>query len=171
MTVPIKSTNLKSMNLFRCPKTKIWILRHLLTECSHSLKVYNFGTSGFQGLFLSFPILILSSSLSLSLTPPSLSLSLILYFQSPSFSLPLTPPSISLSLSLTHSPFSLSFSLSASFPPLLSFHLRLFNLFDEHSPSPLSSRDYYRCTNSLCFLCTERTVMWKFESHRQILAL
>ena len=30
------------------------------------------------------------------------------------------------------------FSLSASFPTFLSFHLRLFNLFYDHSPSPLS---------------------------------
>ena len=62
-----------------------------LTECSHSLQAQNFGTSVFQGLFLSFPILILSSS----------------------------------------------FSLSASFPHFHSFHLRLFNLFNDHSPLPL----------------------------------
>ena len=35
----------------------------------------------------------------------------------------------------------------------------LFNLFNDHSPSPLSPPDYNRCTNSLCFLCTESTVM------------
>ena len=59
-----------------------------------------------------------------------------------------------LSLFLSHFPF----SLSASFPPFLAFHLRLFNLFNDHSPSPLSSPDFNRCTNSLSFLCTERTV-------------
>ena len=101
----------------------------------------------------------------------SLSISLSL-FQSPSFSHPLTPPYIYLSypphLSLSHSPFSLSFSLFASFPPFLSFHLRLFNPFNDHSPSPFSPPftplppDYNRCTNLLCFLCTERTVLRVF---------
>ena len=70
------------------------------TESSYSLWVYNFGTS------VSPPL-------------PSLYLSL---FQSPFFSHPLTPPSISLSHTLL-------ISLSPSFPPFLSFHLRLFNLW------------------------------------------
>ena len=89
-------------------------------HCRHTILAHLF----FQELFLSFPILILSLSFSLSLSLPlslthslpHLSLSLIL-----SSSLSLTPP-----------------SLSASFSPFLSFHLRLFNLFNDHSPSPIS---------------------------------
>ena len=93
-----------------------------MTQSVHILwKAYNFGTSVFWGLFLSFPILILSSSFSLSLTPPS---------------------------------------LSTSFPPFLSFHLRLFNLFNDHLPSsfhPLIITDilthYAFCVqNALCHL-------------------
>ena len=98
-------------------------------------------------LFLSFPILTLSSSLSL----PLLSLSL---FQSPSFSHPLTPPSLSLShtflSSLSHSAFSVSLSLSfsrSSFPLFLSFH------FNDHSPfHPLIITDVL---THYSFLCTE----------------
>ena len=36
----------------------------------------------------------------------------------------------------------------------------LFNLFNDHSPSPLSPPDYNRCTNLLYFLCTKRTVQY-----------
>ena len=78
----------------------------LSTECSHSLQAYNFGTSFFQGLFLSFPILILSSSFSRSL---SLTVSL---FLSPTHSPIYLSLSYSLHLSLSNSSF--------SFSPLLS---------------------------------------------------
>ena len=57
-------------------------------------------------------------------------------------------PILSSSLSLSHSPFPLYFSLCASFPSFLSFHLRLFNLFNYHSPSPLSTSDYNRCVRN-----------------------
>ena len=54
---------------------------------------------------------------------------------------PLLPHShtllVFLSLSLSLPPLSLFLSLRF-FPPFLSFHLRLFNLFNDHSPSPLS---------------------------------
>ena len=42
----------------------------------HFVGIYNFGTSVFQGLVLSFPVLILSSSFSISLSLLSLSLSI-----------------------------------------------------------------------------------------------
>ena len=81
--------------------------------------------SVFQGLFLSFPILILSSSFSLSFTPPSLSLSLSLtvsLFLSPTHSpiyISLSySPHLSLSLSLSLTPPSLSLSLSPLLSPL-----------------------------------------------------
>ena len=110
-------------------------------------------------LFLSFPILILSLSLSLSLSHSpfsvSLSFSVSLFLSTNHSSLFLI---LSSSLSLSLPLLSLSLCLSPLLSPFLSFHLRLFNLFDDHSPSPLSPRDYYRCTNSLCFLCTELTV-------------
>ena len=79
------------------------------------------------------------------------------------FSLVSVCPSFYLFFSLSYSPhLSLSLpllSLSASFPPFLSFHLRLFNLYNDHSPSSLSPSDYNRCTNLLCFLGMERTVV------------
>ena len=67
------------------------------------------------------------SSIYLSLSLPLLSLSLSLFKSLPSLSHTLL---ISLSLSLP--------ILSASFPHFLSSLLRLFNLFNDHSPSPLS---------------------------------
>ena len=95
-----------------------------------------------------------------------------LFSYSPRLSLSLSL-TVSLFLSPTHSPIylslilssslslpflSLSFSLSPSFPHFLSFHLRLFNLFNDHSPSHLSPPYYNRFNNSFCFLCTECTV-------------
>ena len=70
-----------------------------------------------------------------SLTPISLSLSLSL-----TVSLFLTPTHSPIYLSFPYSPhLSLSLSLSPSFPPFLSFYLGLFNLFNDHSTSPLST--------------------------------
>ena len=123
--------------------------------------------------------------LSLSLTPLSFSLSLSLFNSLPlslTHSLPhlslylshtllitlsLSLPLLSLFLSLRFfPPFSLfpfktiqPFTFTASFLPFLSFQLRLFNFFNDHSPSPLSTPVYNKCTNISCFLCTEPTVI------------
>ena len=132
-------------------------IKAVFTECSHSLQAYNYGTSVYQRLFLSFPILILSLSFSLSL---SLTVSL---FLSPTHSPIYLSLILSSSLSLSLPLLSLFLSLRF-FPPFLSFHLRLFNLSHDYSPSSLSPPDYNRCTNLLCFLCTECTMTIDRES-------
>ena len=120
----------------------------------------------------SLPSLLSYSSFSLPLTPLSLSLSLsfslslsLSLFNSHPHSLNNSLPHLSLSLILSSS-LSLSLSLvspslSPSFPPLLSFHLRQFNLFNDLSPSPFSPCDYYRYTNSLFFFVHGTTVKGK----------
>ena len=109
----------------------------------------------------SFPFLPSSHALliSLPLTLPSLSLSVSL-FLSPTHSPIYHFLSYSPHLSLSHSPFSLSLSLSfsPSFPPFLSFPLRLINLFNDHFPChPLIITDVLIILFSARNHCVEKT--------------
>ena len=91
-----------------------------------------------------------------------LSVSLSLFDSLPLFSSTRSPICLSLSCSPHLSPSLPILSLSTSFPPFLSFHLTLFNPFNNQSPSPLPPPfpppDFNRCATSLCFLCSELTV-------------
>ena len=146
---------------------------------SFSLFIFSMYLSLSLSLSLSFSLLLyLSFSLSFSLLwGEGESYYLLLSF----FTLKLAGISPSLPLSLFLSLFiSLSLSLSLSlpllshllslpfFPPFSFFPSKTIQPFTFTPFTPLSPYDYYRCTNTLWFFCTERTVQYVFHPQRNI---